>query len=149
LNDRRKNQLWNIDYDTPFQIGLTVFISMPSAASGKWGGVAGIQRLIGARAFRKLEREETQRIHDLVNSFKLKSGAIVAFQKNAWNALRSEKDRKYSIDLAKKGMLKGTFNEMAKIPIYGVPPTRLVGPCRDRLKTFLMPEDLQTENNLE
>jgi len=34
LNKSRKSQLWNIEYDTPFRIGLSVFISMPSAAGG-------------------------------------------------------------------------------------------------------------------
>ena len=62
LNQSRKKQLWNLDYDTPYRIGLCVFISMPSAPGGKWGGVAGVQKLIGAKALRELEKEETFRI---------------------------------------------------------------------------------------
>jgi len=73
LNEHRKKQLLNLDYDSPFRIGLCVFISMPSSASGKcsgiadvqklsgkWSGIAGVQKLIGAKAMRELEKEETQ-----------------------------------------------------------------------------------------
>ena len=42
---------------------------MPSAAEGKWGGVAGIQKLLGAKAFRKLERAEQDRVLEYVKNF--------------------------------------------------------------------------------
>jgi hypothetical protein len=137
LDRRRKKQLWNLEYDSPFRIGLSVFISMPSAASGKWGCVSGIQRLLGARAFRQLERPEAQRICGISKNFVRGRGAVVTFQKNAWNALRSGKDPEYSIDDAKGGMLIGTLRETANTPLYGVPPTRLIGPCRRTLRAFL------------
>ncbi len=50
LNESRKNQLLNLDYESPFRIGLCVFISMPSAPSGSWSGIAGVQKIIGAKA---------------------------------------------------------------------------------------------------
>ena len=40
LNKQRKKQLLNLDYKSPFRIGLCVFISMPSARSGPWSGIA-------------------------------------------------------------------------------------------------------------
>jgi hypothetical protein len=137
LNQRRKEQLCNLEYDGPFRIGLSVFISMPSAASGTWGGVAGIQRLLGARALRELERVEVRRICAISRDFIKGRGAVVTFQKNAWNALRSAKDREYSIDAAKSGMLKGTLKGTVDTPLYGVPPTRLIGPCRRTLRALL------------
>ena len=139
LNRRRKKQLWKLDYDGPFRIGLSVFISMPSAASGKWGGVAGIRKLLGTRAFRELENEEARRICGISQNFIKGRGAVVTFQKNAWNALRSAKDPEYSIDAAKRGMLKGMLKGTANTPLYGVPPTRLIGPCRSMLRAFLEP----------
>jgi hypothetical protein len=61
--------LLNLDYDSPFQIGLCVFISMPSAASGPWSGIAGVQKLIGAKAMKELEKEESPRVIECAKKF--------------------------------------------------------------------------------
>ena len=50
----------NLDYESPFRIGLCVFISMPSGSSGAFSWIAGFQKLIGAKAMRRLELEETK-----------------------------------------------------------------------------------------
>ncbi len=84
---------------------------MPSAPGGKWGGIAGAQRLIGARALRRLERAGTERVFECAKEFVTPDGAVVTFQKNAWNALRSDEDLPYSIDLAKAAKLKGGVEE--------------------------------------
>jgi hypothetical protein len=136
LNRRRKKQLWKMDYDSPFRIGLTVFISMPSAAGGKWGCVAGIRRLFGAAAFKLIEKEETQRVVTCVRRFVRNNGAVITFQRNAWENLRSPENPLYTIDDAKKGRLTGTVKEGAIIPLFCVPPTRLAGPCAQKLKQF-------------
>ena len=151
LNEQRKNQLLNLDYDSPFRIGLCVFISMPSAPSGKrsgvtgvqsapsgeWSGVSGVQRLIGAKAMRELEKEETLRVIECAKKFLSPKGVAVAFQKNAWNALRSDTDPEYKLSLAKDGKLKGKLKKMTNIPLIGVPPTRLSGPCSKILRQLL------------
>jgi hypothetical protein len=134
LNTRRRQDMLNLKYDSSFCIGLSVFISMPSAAGGKWGGVAGIRRLLGAKAFRKLERAEQGRVLECAKEFVNSKGAVVAFQKNAWNGLRSDDDPEYNINLAKTGRLKGTLKGSEKVPILCVAPTRLSGPCRKVLK---------------
>ena len=134
LNQCRNKQLWKLDYKTNFRIGLSVFISMPSAAGGKWSGVAGIQKLLGAAAFRLIEKEETQRIISCALKFVQNEGAVITFQKNAWENLRSENDPVYTIDRAKNGKLIGHLKWNAGIRLYGVPPTRLVGPCSKALK---------------
>lgn len=139
LNQRRKKQLWNLDYKTPFRIGLAVFISLPSAAGGKWGGVAGIRKLFGADAFKLIEEEETQRIVKCIRKFvRNKDGAVITFQRNAWENLRSLQNPPYEIGAARKGKLKGTVKDVSDIPLYGVPPTRLSGPCADTLNQFKM-----------
>jgi hypothetical protein len=130
INYGRKKQLWNLDYQTAFRIGLTVFISMPSAAGGKWGGVAGIIKLLGAKAFKIIEKEEIERIVTSAQKFIQNHGAVITFQKNAWENLRSKDDPAYTIDRAKKGKLTGNLKGHSDIRLYGVPPTRLVGPCR-------------------
>ena len=133
LNDIRKTQLLDLDYDSPFRIGLCVLITMPSAPGGPWGGVAGVQKLVGARAFRKLEQEESVRVLKLAENFINPKGVAIAFQKNAWNSLRSEKDQQYSIEAARAGTLKGTLRGHSDLPLFCVPPTRLSGPCTSAL----------------
>ena len=96
LNEIRQKQLLDLAYDSPFRIGLCVFITLPSAPGGPWGGVAGVQKLIGVRALRKLEQEESSRVFKLAAKFINSKGAVIAFQKNAWNNLRAENDSEYS-----------------------------------------------------
>ena len=54
----------------------------------------------------------------------------IAFQKNAWNCLRSENDLEYSIGAAREGRLKGTLKGRNDLALFCVAPTRLAGPCR-------------------
>jgi hypothetical protein len=138
LNKQRRDALFNLKYDSPYRIGLNVIISMPSAPGGPWGGIAGVQKLIGAKAMRCLEQAETERVLECAKKFVTPKGAVIAFQKNAWNNLCSDGDPEYSIDLAKTGKLKGTLKGSQKIPILCVPPTRLSGPCRRILNRFLV-----------
>ena len=109
LNQERRQNMIQLKYDSPFRIGLTVLFSMPSAPGGKWGGVAGIQKLIGAKAIERLETEEAKRILKSAKHFLSNNGILVVFQKNAWNALKLEPDPSYSIDKARVGKLRGTF----------------------------------------
>jgi hypothetical protein len=133
LNDIRKTQLLDLNYDTPFRIGLCVLITFPSTPGGPWGGVAGVQKLIGVRALRKLEQEESTRVLKLAEKFINPGGTAIAFQKNAWNTLRAETDPLYSIDAARAGGLKGTLKGLNDLPLFCVPPTRLSGPCAKAL----------------
>ncbi len=137
LNKQRREALFNLKYDSPFRIGLCVFISMPSAPGGKWGGIAGVHKLLGIRALRRLEQAETERVLECAKKFLTSKGAVVIFQKNAWNALRSSKDPEYKLFLAKDGKLKGRLKEMTNVPLFGVPPTRLSGPCSRVLEQLL------------
>jgi hypothetical protein len=137
LNEIRQKQLIDLAYDSPFRIGLCVFITLPSAPGGSWGGVAGIQKLIGIKALRKLEQEESSRVFKLAEKFINSKSAVIAFQKNAWNSLRSENDSEYSIGAARAGSLKGTLKGHGDLTLFCVPPTRLAGPCRRVLTQML------------
>jgi hypothetical protein len=137
LNKIRRKQLLDLAYDSPFRIGLCVFITFPSAPGGPWGGVAGVQKLIGIRALRKLEKEESSRVLKLAEKFINSQGAIIAFQKNAWNSLRSEKNSEYNIGAARKGRLIGTLKGFNNLKLFCVPPTRLAGPCRRALMQMM------------
>jgi hypothetical protein len=112
---------------------------MPSAPAGPWGGVAGVRKLIGARALRRLEAEETKRITKCAKAFigDDPRGRVVTFQKNAWNGLKSVDDPEYKIDKARNGTLKGRLKDNPDVELFGVPPTRLIGPTRNVLSMLL------------
>jgi hypothetical protein len=137
-NKRRMKRMTELDYESSFRVGLCVYFSMPSSAGGPWSGVAGIHKLLGTRALKDLERFERDRILHIAKSFLTGRGIVVTFQRNAWEGLRSDADPAYSIESARKGKLKGKLKGMPKIPLYGVPPTRLIGPCREILKKWTM-----------
>ena len=112
---------------------------MPSAPGGPYGGVAGVRKLLGVRALRRLEAEESKRITKCAKVFigDDPKGKVVTFQKNAWNGLKSDGDVSYSIEDAKKGKLFSTIKGMSNSPLLGVPPTRLSGPCSRVLRQLL------------
>ena len=91
--------------------------------------MAGVQKLIGVRALRKLEQEESLRIFKLAKEFINSKGTVIAFQKNAWNSLRSENDPEYRIGAARETRLKGSLKGHNDLALFCVPPTRLTGPC--------------------
>jgi hypothetical protein len=136
-NRRRSKRMMALDYRSPLRIGLCVYISMPSAAGGPWSGVAGIRKLFGAQPLKRLEALETERILEVAKRFLTNGGSAVTFQRNAWEGLRSEDDPRYSIGKAREASLRGSLEGLPKIPLIGVPPTRLIGPARDVLRRVL------------
>jgi len=138
LNQQRRQALFNLEYDSRFRIGFSVIISMPSAASVKdWSGVAGVKKLVGAKAMRRLEKAETERVLEGAKKFVTPEGAVVAFQKNAWNCLKSESDPEYNLKLARAGKLMGFLKGNSKIPLLCVPPTRLTSVCSPVFKKLI------------
>ena len=75
---------------------------MPNGSGDKSSGVAGVQKLIGTKALRRLEKEEQNRVLECARKFLSPNGIAVAFQKNAWSGLKSKKDILYCIDTARQ-----------------------------------------------
>jgi len=136
-NRRRLKRMMEVDYRSPFRIGLCVYISMPSSAGGPWSGVSGIRKLFRAQPLKRLEALETERIIKVAKRFLTNGGIAVTFQRNAWEGLCSENDPDYSIGNAREVKLRGSLRGMPHIPLLGVPPTRLIGPARDVLRRVL------------
>lgn len=110
-----------LNYDSPFRLGLEVIYSFPSSSSNpQWSGVAGVERLFGRKAARLIMQSEKVRIHGCIERFMNGSGAIVAMQKDAYNAVSQNE---YELKLAVKGTLHSLFE---RFNVYGVPPTRLL-----------------------
>ncbi len=129
-NKRRKKGILDLDYTSAFRVGLTVFVTLPSGSSGPWSGNAGIRRLLGVRAMRGVIHDERGRVLSVVKRFLGDRGTVITFQRDAWEGLRSPGDPAYHIDSAKRGRLVGVVHGSGNYGLYGLPPTRLTGPCR-------------------
>jgi hypothetical protein len=124
INEMRRNALWELNYQSPFRIGIAVFYSLPSPASNKWSGVSGLIKLLGIKAFRILTIQEEIRIATLVSRFIGSSGGIITFQKDAYEGIRSPESRTYEINEARLNELKGKYKGGQHIFLAGAPPTR-------------------------
>ncbi|MCK9368471.1 hypothetical protein M0R04_00635 [Candidatus Dojkabacteria bacterium] len=114
-----KENFFNLKYESPFRLGLEVIYTFPSSASSpKWSGVAGLERLFGKKAMNKMAVFEKARLQNEIDNFMIHSGAIIVFQKNAWNILSNDM---YDLKLALNGNLRSMYNN---IPMVCVPPTR-------------------------
>jgi hypothetical protein len=127
MNTKRREALMYLDYVSPFRLGIAVFYSMPSAASDpKWSGVSGLKRLFGTKVFRFISEAEERRIDMLISKFLGRNGGIIAFQKDAYNGVRSQNSPVYSRELAAQGSLLGFYRGSKQILLAGSSPTRLM-----------------------
>ena len=92
----------------------------------RWSGVSGLRRLLGAEAFRMITREEERRIKMLVAKFLARGGAIIAFQKDAYNGVRSPDTPIYNSAQAGQSALLGKYQGSESVVLVGSPPTRLM-----------------------
>lgn len=123
--EARKQALWELEYESPFRMGVAMFYSMPSPASGrKWSGVVGLRKLFRAKALREIAAYEQERVQDLVSRFMPSGGGILAFQKDAYEGVRSLDTPPYSIDGANRGALVGRYRGDQTIRLACAPPTR-------------------------
>lgn len=138
VNQLRKEALYELSYCSPFRIGLAVYYSMPSPASNApWAGVAGLHRLFGKEALGKIGKYEKRRIARIIKEFVSPSGTVIAFQKDAYLAIKSSASPDYKLEEAKAGHLVGTCHCDTGIKLFCLPPTRRVqgtaGLLRDAL----------------
>jgi hypothetical protein len=125
MNVRRRNALMELDYSSPFRIGIAVFYSLPSAPSiKKWSGVKGVKNLLGSNAFELISHQEEIRIGMLISKFIGSTGGIISFQIDAYNRIRSHDSPAYSRELAFQGFLEGKYIGNNHIYLVGAPPTR-------------------------
>jgi hypothetical protein len=86
---------------------------------GQW-----TKKAVGAEAFRMITREEEHRIEMLVSKFLPSGGAMIAFQKDAYNGVRSPETPIYSSKQARQGALLGKYRDSENVLLVGSPPTR-------------------------
>ncbi|HZX04419.1 hypothetical protein [Kribbella sp.] len=114
-----KQRFLQLNYTSPFRLGFDVIYTFPSSASKpKWSGVLGVERLFGRAAIEILRGLEQQRLQKVMRDFLASGGAVIAMQKDAYNAIAQNA---YDIKQAVAGTLMSEFDGL---PVYGTPPTR-------------------------
>ncbi|MBA7664790.1 hypothetical protein ES703_72853 [subsurface metagenome] len=137
LNKLRKKELYELSYTSPFRIGLAVFYTMPSPASDReWAGVSGLRKLFGKEALTRICECEGNRIAGIIREFVSPSGAVIAFQKDAYLAIKFSTSSDYTLDKAKAGSLIGNCQCDSDIRLFCLPPTRLRMGYLDLLQDF-------------
>lgn len=126
-NARRRAQLLSGAYDSPFLIGIDVFFTFPSPASApRWSGVAGLATLFGRPALRVIAEAERARLADTISGYMPRDkGAVVAFQRDAYEGLRDVTARPYTSLEARAGTLSSASAAGRPVRLFGSPPTRL------------------------
>lgn len=123
-NASRRDRLFDGAYESPFQIGIDVFFSFPSPASTpQWAGVAGLTRLFGQSACRAIAAAERRRLSTPIAAC-AEHGAVVAFQRDAYEYLRDPLDRPYTAAAARAGALSSRLAAEHPVRLFAAPPTR-------------------------
>ena len=127
INTFRTRSLFDLNYESPFRIGLAVFYSMPSPASDlKWSGVAGLSKLFGARAFREITSCEKKRVESIIQEFigDDTHGAVIAFQKGAYLGIKDDRSQESVVVEEAKWYLVEARCSSSQIRLFRMPPTR-------------------------
>jgi len=123
----RKRELFDLTYESPFRIGISLYFTIPSPASGsKWAGISGLENLFGKKGLQKIEAEEKSRINNLIREFLDPECGVIAFQKDAYEGIRSSQGPEYERTKADEGALSTKVSRDGfDFWLFGVPPTRL------------------------
>jgi len=127
INTFRTKALFNLEYKSPFRIGLAVFYSMPSPASDrKWSGVAGLSKLFGARAFKDITSCENKRVESIIQEFiSTDTGcAVIAFQKDAYLGIKNDNSQESMVAEEGKWCVVEARCSACGVRLFRMPPTR-------------------------
>ena len=127
INTFRTRSLFDLNYESPFRIGLAVFYSMPSPASDlKWSGVAGLSKLFGARAFREITSCEKKRVESIIQEFigDDTHGSVIAFQKDAYLGVKDYKSQESLAAEEGKWCVVEARCSCSDVRLFRIPPTR-------------------------
>lgn len=125
-NVRRRADLLAGGYVSPFLVGIDLFFTFPSPASTpEWAGVNGLVKLFGRPGIRLLATAERTRLVATISRFLAGQGAVVAFQKDAYEGLRDQPAPPYTFADACGGRLQSESAAGCPVRLFGAPPTRL------------------------
>lgn len=123
----RKNKMYDSDYNSKYVIGFMPFFSMPTTPSlTSYAGVAGIKKLFGNQAFKKIALAERERFYKNIDIFMPQKGVVVVFQKDSYNFSKPNNAPEYDLKDIKQGKYSFFIDEDKPIHYLMHPPTRLI-----------------------
>ncbi|MFC2067253.1 hypothetical protein ACFLUO_09470 [Chloroflexota bacterium] len=129
INTARTKAIFDLDYESPFRLGLTVFHSIPSPASGyPWSGVDGLRKLFGRKALRKIAEAETKRVKSHIRGLigNDPRGAVIVFQKDAYLGINDKEYPAEVITKVGKQCVVKTRCSDSNVKLFRMPPTRYI-----------------------
>lgn len=149
-NAERRAALLSMAYESPFRLGLDVFFSFPSPASTpKWSGVAGLAALFGRKPLAQIALAERVRISGVIRRHLNSSGAVVAFQKDAYEQLRDSSAPAYTSEGARSAQLMSLSAGGAEVLLVCAPPTRLAHSSGFRRVLFTYAREIRRRSTTE
>ena len=129
INAFRTKSLFDPNYKSSFRVGLAVFYSMPSPASDpRWGGVAGLSKLFGARAFQDITSCEKKRVEGIIKEFigDDTRGAVVVFQKDAYLGVKDYESQESLVAEEGKRCVVEARCSCSDVRLFRMPITRFI-----------------------
>ncbi len=121
--DEKMRRLYNGDYESPFNVHIVPFFSLPSPSSGPWSGVAGLRRRFG-RQFHDVVSAELAAVHELIDARAKPGDCVLILQRDAYMALKQPDAPAYDGALLRSAPIVSHY--CRAVDLLCIPPTRLL-----------------------
>lgn len=111
------------NYESPFNVHIVPFFSLPSPPGGRWGGVAGLRRLLGL-GFAQIVSAEHRVIRRLIETRARYGDLILVLQKDAYVTMKPESAPAYDVLTLRTTPLNSHYGRSG-VKLMCIPPTRL------------------------
>jgi hypothetical protein len=119
----KMRRLYAGDYESPFNVHIVPFFSLPSPSSGPWSGVAGLRRLFG-RKFHDVVSAELAAVHEIIDARTKPGDCVLVLQKDAYMALKQPDAPAYDGALLRSAPIVSHYSRA--VDLVCIPPTRLL-----------------------
>lgn len=120
----KMQRLYAGHYESPFNVHIVPFFSLPSPPGGRWGGVAGLRRLFG-KNFQRILSAELAAVRGLIDASAKPGDGVLVLQKDAYMALRQPDAPAYDVSLLPTTAIVSEYIRDS-VDLVCVPPTRLL-----------------------
>lgn len=120
----KMRRLYAGHYESPFNVHIVPFFSLPSPPGGPWGGVTGLRRLFG-KQFQCILSAELAAVCGLIDESAKPGDCVLVFQKDAYMALRKPDAPAYDVSLLRRAEIVSEYLR-GSVELVCVPPTRLL-----------------------
>ncbi|MGH3831600.1 MAG: hypothetical protein ACRDRS_14335 [Pseudonocardiaceae bacterium] len=120
----KMRRLYSGNYESPFNVHIIPFFSLPSPPGGIWGGVAGLRRLFGKK-FQDVLSAELAAVRGLIDTITEPGDCLLVLQKDAYMALKHLDAPAYDASLLSRAAIVSEYTPGA-VDLICLPPTRLL-----------------------